>query len=86
MLHEFIAFGNLCSSNRLQWINILLEYRARTLAFRDPGVLLLLPASREVVELSVDGYREWHDELRVSDFVHALIDELRSLKVDVEAN
>ncbi|KIK43126.1 hypothetical protein CY34DRAFT_727972 [Suillus luteus UH-Slu-Lm8-n1] len=61
--------------------------KARTLAFRDPGVhLLLLPASREMVELSVDGYREWHDELRVSYFVHALIDELRSYEVDVEAN
>ncbi|KAG2087459.1 uncharacterized protein F5147DRAFT_588110 [Suillus discolor] len=86
-LHEFIAFGNLRSGRLLQWFNILREIRARTLAFRDPEVhFLLLQASREVGELSGDGYRVWHDELRVSDFGHALIDELQSLKVAVEAN
>ncbi|KAG1848861.1 hypothetical protein F4604DRAFT_127913 [Suillus subluteus] len=86
-LHEFIAFGNLRSGSLLQWINILREFRACTLAFRDPEVyFLLLQASCEVGELSADGYRVWHDELRVSDFGHALIDELQSLKVSVEAN
>ncbi|KAG2113634.1 hypothetical protein BD769DRAFT_1364038 [Suillus cothurnatus] len=86
-LHEFIAFGSLRSGSLLQWINLLRELRARTLAFRDLEVhFLLLQTSREVGELSVDGYRVWHDELRVSDFGHALIDELQSLKVSVEAN
>jgi hypothetical protein len=48
--------------------------------------LLLLQARWEVGELSVDGSRVWHDELKVSDFGHALLDELKSLKVSVEAN
>ncbi|OAX31855.1 hypothetical protein K503DRAFT_809820, partial [Rhizopogon vinicolor AM-OR11-026] len=86
-LHEFIAFGNLRSGSLLQWMNILRELRARTLTFRDPAVyLLLLQASWEVGELSVDGSRVWHDELMVSDFGHALLDELKSLTVSVEAN
>ncbi|KAG1750476.1 uncharacterized protein EDB91DRAFT_1107654 [Suillus paluster] len=86
-LHEFIAFGSLRSGTLLQWINILRELRARTLTFRDPAVhLLLLQASCEVGELSADGSRVWHDELKVSDFGRALIDELQSLKVSVEAN
>ncbi|KAG2112417.1 hypothetical protein DEU56DRAFT_935108 [Suillus clintonianus] len=86
-LHEFIAFGSLRSGSLLQWINILRELRARTLTFRDPAVhLLLLQASLEVGELSADGSRLWHDELKVSGFGHALIDELQSLKVSVEAN
>ncbi|OJA11780.1 hypothetical protein AZE42_07378, partial [Rhizopogon vesiculosus] len=86
-LQEFIAFGSLRSGSLLQWMNILRELRARTLTFRDPAVyLLLLQASWEVGELSADGFRVWHDELRVSDFGHALLDELKSLKVSVEAN
>ena len=86
-LHEFIAFGSLRSGSLLQWMNILRELRARTLTFRDPAVyLLLLQASWEVGELSVHGFREWHDELRISDFGHTLIDELQSLKESVEAN
>ncbi|KAG1750414.1 uncharacterized protein EDB91DRAFT_1243991 [Suillus paluster] len=86
-LHEFIAFGSLRSGTLLQWINILRELRARTLTFRDPSIhLLLLQASGEAGELSTDGSRVWHDELKVSDFGHALIDELQSLKVSVEAN
>jgi hypothetical protein len=48
--------------------------------------LLLLQARWEVGELSVDGSRVWHDELKVSDFGHALLDDLKSLKVSVEAN
>ena len=87
-LHEFIAFGNLRSGSFLQWINILRELRARTLTFRDPAVhFLLLQAALEVGELSGHGSsRVWHDELRNSDFGHALIDELQSLRVSVEAN
>ncbi|KAG1773742.1 hypothetical protein EV702DRAFT_1129048, partial [Suillus placidus] len=86
-LHEFIAFGGLRSGSLLQWINILRELRARTLTFRDPAVhLLLLQASWEVGELSADGSRAWHHELKASEFGHALIDELQSLKVSVEAN
>ncbi|KAG1751044.1 hypothetical protein EDB19DRAFT_1903894 [Suillus lakei] len=86
-LHEFIAFGSLRSGSLLQWINILRELRARTLTFRDPAVhLLLLQASLEVGELSADGSRVWHDELKVPGFGHALLDELQSLKVSVEAN
>jgi len=61
--------------------------RARTLTFRDPAVhLLLLQASWEAGELSAEGFRVWHDELKVSDLGHALINELQSLKVSVEAN
>ncbi|KAJ8597174.1 hypothetical protein M405DRAFT_756250 [Rhizopogon salebrosus TDB-379] len=86
-LHEFIAFGSLRSGSLLQWINILRELRARTLTFRDPAVhLLLLQAAWEVGELSEDGSRVWHDELRVPEFGHALINELQSLRVSVEAN
>ncbi|KAG1873320.1 hypothetical protein C8R48DRAFT_593879 [Suillus tomentosus] len=86
-LHEFIAFGSLRSGSLLQWINIIRELRARTLTFRDPAVhLLLLQASLEVGELSANGSRVWHDELKVSDFGHTLINELQSLKVSVETN
>ncbi|KAG1809272.1 hypothetical protein EV424DRAFT_171993 [Suillus variegatus] len=86
-LHEFIAFGGLRSGSLLQWINILRELRARTLTFRDPAVhLLLLQASWQVGKLSADGSRAWHNELKTSEFGHALIDELQSLKVSVEAN
>ena len=86
-LHEFIAFGSLRSGSLLQWINILRELRARTLTFRDPAVhLLLLQAAWEVGELSEDGFRVWHDELRVAEFGNALIDELQSLRVSVESN
>ncbi|KAG2040979.1 hypothetical protein BDR03DRAFT_1007740 [Suillus americanus] len=86
-LHEFIAFGGLRSGSLLQWINILRELRARTLTFRDPAVhLLLLQASLEVGELSANGSRAWHNELKSSEFGHALINELQSLKVSVEAN
>jgi hypothetical protein len=86
-LHEFIAFGGLRSGSLLQWINVLRELRARTLTFRDPAVhLLLLQASWEVGTLSADGSRAWHNELKNSDFGQALIDELHSLKVSVEAN
>ncbi|KAG1857715.1 hypothetical protein DFJ58DRAFT_878168 [Suillus subalutaceus] len=86
-LHEFIAFGSLRSGSLLQWINVIRELRARTLTFRDPAVhLLLLQASLEVGELSADGSRVWHDELKVSNFGHTLINELQSLKVSVEAN
>ncbi|KAJ8596434.1 hypothetical protein M405DRAFT_726216, partial [Rhizopogon salebrosus TDB-379] len=86
-LHEYIAFGSLRSGNLLQWINMLRELRARTLTFRDPAVhLLLLQASLEVGELLTDGFRVWHDELRVSNFGHALLDELQSLEVSVETN
>ncbi|KAG1751783.1 hypothetical protein EDB19DRAFT_1893122 [Suillus lakei] len=79
-LHEFIAFGSLRSGSLLQWINVLRELRARTLTFRDSA------ASWEVGELSADGSRAWHSELKASEFGHALIDELQSLKVSVEAN
>ncbi|KAG2365786.1 hypothetical protein BDR07DRAFT_1398113 [Suillus spraguei] len=86
-LHEFIAFGGLRSGNLLQWINILRELRARTLTLRDPAVhLLLLQASWEVGTLSADGSRAWHNDLKTSEFGHALIDELQNLKVSVEAN
>jgi hypothetical protein len=40
----------------------------------------------EVGELSTDGFRVWHDELTVSNFGHALLDELQSLEVSVETN
>ncbi|KAG1816833.1 uncharacterized protein BJ212DRAFT_1299561 [Suillus subaureus] len=86
-LHEFIAFWGLCSGSFLQWINILCELRACTLTFCDPVVhLLLLQASLEVGKLSADGSRAWHNELKASEFRHALIDELQSLKVSMEAN
>ncbi|KAG1893015.1 uncharacterized protein F5891DRAFT_1209340, partial [Suillus fuscotomentosus] len=86
-LHEFIAFGGLRSGSLLQWISILRELRARTLTFRDPAVhLLLLQASWQIGKLSADGSRALHNELKTSEFGHALIDELQSLKVSVEAN
>ncbi|OJA13687.1 hypothetical protein AZE42_05526 [Rhizopogon vesiculosus] len=86
-LHEFVAFGSLRGGSLLQWINILRELRARMLTFRDPAIhLLLLQAAWEVGELSEDGSRAWHDELRVSEFGHTLINELQSLRSSIEAN
>ncbi|KAF8129798.1 hypothetical protein EV363DRAFT_1219569 [Boletus edulis] len=83
-LHEFIAFAHLRSGGSLQWFNILRELRGRTLDFRRQEVYLLLAqASAEVGPLDSTGQLLWHQELQDSSFCHILLDELRSLFVDM---
>jgi hypothetical protein len=85
-IHEFIAFGHLRSGGSLQWLNILRELRDRSLTSRCPEVhLLVAQASTQVGPFSSTDLN-WHEELRHDTFGNALVHELESLVVDVEAN
>ncbi|KAF9235916.1 hypothetical protein BU15DRAFT_64461 [Melanogaster broomeanus] len=86
-LHEFTAFGHLRSGSCLQWLNILREIRARTLTFRRNEVhLLLAQAAGQVGPLSEEGEWAWHRELSDPFFCDAMLGELESLVLGVEAN
>ena len=85
-LHEFIAFGHLRSGGSLQWMNILQEFRNRSLNFHRHEVhLLLAQASAQVGPLSNTGEFVWHRELQDASFCHALLDELENLLVEIRA-
>ena len=85
-IHEFVAFGHLCSRGSLQWFNILRELRDRSLSFHCPKVYLLVAqASMQVGPYSGTDLK-WHKELRHDTFGVALVDELEGLVADVEAN
>ncbi|KAJ8592789.1 hypothetical protein M405DRAFT_879736 [Rhizopogon salebrosus TDB-379] len=63
-MHEFIAFGSLRSGERLQWMNVLRELRARTLNFRREEVhLLFAQAVSQVGPFSSEDELLWHKEL-----------------------
>ncbi|KAJ8586504.1 hypothetical protein M405DRAFT_935342, partial [Rhizopogon salebrosus TDB-379] len=86
-MHEFIAFGSLRSGERLQWMNILRELRARTLNFRREEVhLLLAQAVSQVGPFSSDEELLWHTDLSNVPFVTTLFAELESLMASVEGN
>ena len=82
----FIAFTHLRSGGSLQWLNILRELRSRTLDFRRQEVYLLFAqVSAKVGPVDDTGELLWHQEMKVSSFCHALLEELKSLFVDVGA-
>ena len=85
-IHEYMAFGHLRSGGPLQWLNILRELRSRLLSFRRHEVhMLLAQAVSQVGPLANTGWT-WHQEINQPTFCHALLEELRSLVRDVEAN
>ncbi|KAL0567315.1 hypothetical protein V5O48_014676, partial [Marasmius crinis-equi] len=85
-LHEYIAFGSLRAGERLQWLNILRELRARILTFfQDAVEMLITQAALQMGPLS-DGCWEWHEELCDPVFQVALLDELRDLKESIRPN
>jgi len=86
-LDEFITFAHLRSGGSLQWLNILLGLRSRTLNLRREQVHdLLTHAAFQVGPLdSNTGAWIWHQELQDSCFCNALLDELDSLFVDIGA-
>ncbi|KAJ8592790.1 hypothetical protein M405DRAFT_20463, partial [Rhizopogon salebrosus TDB-379] len=86
-MHEFIAFGSLRSGERLQWMNVLRELRARTLNFRREEVhLLFAQAVSQVGPFSSVEELLWHKELNSVPFITALFAELKSLMASVEGN
>jgi uncharacterized protein DUF6606 len=85
-LHEFLAFSGLRSGPRLQWPNIARELASPYLSFRHEEVhTLVTQAAWQLGPLS-DGVREWHIDLSVSSFGHALLRELESLLEKIGAN
>ncbi|KAH7908220.1 hypothetical protein BJ138DRAFT_1207474 [Hygrophoropsis aurantiaca] len=85
-LNEFIAFGSLRSGALLQWLNVLREFRARTLSFRRAEVhLLILQTIWQVGPLQGSIY-PWHEELESATFGKALISELNAMVCSIEAN
>ena len=83
-LQAFIAFAHLQSGGSLQWLNILRELWSRTLDFRHQEVYLLFAqASTKVGPVDDTGELLWHQEMKDSSFCHALLEELKSLFVDV---
>ena len=84
-LDEFIAFGYLWSGGSLQWLNILQGLCSRTLNLRCHHVHhLVTQATSEVRPLNLTtGVWIWHQELEDLSFCNALLDELKSLFMDV---
>ena len=87
-LAEFIALGHLRSGGALQWINILREFRGRTLNLCSDEVhLSLAQATSHVGSLDVvTGEWIWHQELQHPHFCNLLLEELESLFLDVSAS
>ena len=86
-LHEYYAFGTLRSGPRIQWLNIARELAARILSFHRGEVQsLLMQAAFQIGPLIGQGGREWHLELKSSDFGVVLLSELDSLFNSVRQN
>ena len=83
-LQAFSAFAHLRSGGSLQWLNILRELWSRTLDFHHQEVYLLFAqASAKVGPVDDNGELSWHQEMKDSSFCHALLEELKSLFIDV---
>jgi hypothetical protein len=86
-LHEYIAFASLRSGQRLQWLNIARELRAKSMSFyREEVHTLLTQAAWQIGHLSEDGHREWHAELTNKGFGLVLLKELCDLTLSVKTN
>ena len=85
-IHEFIAYSGLRSGPRLQWMNIARELASPHLSFRREEVhVLITQAAWQLGPLS-DGARDWHVDLRMSNFGKTLLRELDSLIEKIAAN
>ncbi|THU87150.1 hypothetical protein K435DRAFT_867564 [Dendrothele bispora CBS 962.96] len=87
-LHEFLAFGNLRSGHRLQWLNILKELNTRTLTFHKEEVhLLMIQTCWQIGTVSwYDNSLEWHEDLSNSRFITTFGNELSELLKQVQSN
>lgn len=84
-LDKLITFAHLRSGGLLQWLNILRGLHSRTLNFRHHGVHFLLShAAFQVGPQDVNtGAWIWHQELQDLSFCNTILDELKSLFLDV---
>jgi hypothetical protein len=85
-IHEYIAFAGLRAGERLQWLNILREIRARDLRFSRKEVFLLLVQAISQVGASYNGNRESHAELSNHKFCISLLSELEDLLSSIQEN
>ncbi|PBL01452.1 hypothetical protein ARMGADRAFT_1073734 [Armillaria gallica] len=86
-LHEYVAFTGLRSGERLQWLNIARELRARILSFNQEAVHTLLTQSAcQVGVVAENDVLEWHIVLYDLSFRQVLFKELWELLLNVEGN
>ncbi|KAK0208018.1 hypothetical protein DFS33DRAFT_1300737 [Desarmillaria ectypa] len=86
-LHEYEAFAGLRTGERLQWLNIIRELRARTLTFNREAVHTLLNQSAcQVGAVAEGGVLEWHVDLYDLSFRRVLLGELWELLLSVKGN
>ncbi|KAG7450735.1 uncharacterized protein BT62DRAFT_884237 [Guyanagaster necrorhizus] len=86
-LHEYAAFTGLRMGERLQWLNIVRELRARMLTFNHEAVHTLLTQSVcQVGVVAENGDLEWHIDLYDLSFRQVLLRELWNLLLSVEGN
>jgi hypothetical protein len=86
-LHEYYAFGTLRSGPRIQWLNIAREVAARMLSFhREEVQSLLVQAAFQIGPLNGQDSREWHLELKSSNFGVVLLSELDGLFNSIRQN
>ncbi|KAK0456871.1 hypothetical protein EV421DRAFT_1755305 [Armillaria borealis] len=85
-LHEYEAFAGLRAGERLQWLNISRELRARILTFNRESVHTLLMQSAWQIGVVTEGTLEWHADLCSPSFQEVLLEELLSLLLSVEGN
>ena len=86
-LHEYIAFGELRSGSRLQWLNIARELRVGVLSFSRLEVqMLLAQAAWQIGPISPSGALSWHTQLECSQFCEVLITEAEHLLSKIERN
>ena len=85
--HEFDAFGLLRSGNRLQWLNIVRELRARNLSFGQEAVnVLILHAAWQAGPSEESVIREAHFHLAQPGFGGRLIQELGVFWDSIQGN
>ena len=85
--HEYDAFGLLRSGNRLQWLNIVRELRARNLSFGQEAVNVLVVHAAWQAGPSEDSViRQAHFHLAQPVFGKRLIDELGAFWDTIQGN
>ena len=91
-LHEHLAFSELRSGSRLQWLNIARELRVGALSFSRLEVqMLIAQAAWQVGPITLVGALgapslEWHRQLECSQFCETLVTEAEHLLSKVEQN
>ena len=85
-IHEFIAYSGLRGGPRLQWMNIARELASPYLSFRREEVHVLITQAAWQLGPLLDGVRDWHVDLGISNFGKTLLRELDSLIGKIAAN